>query len=61
MTTQYAPAPGRDGFRIQQIADRFEVYSPRGEFLGEYLVRAAAENWVALLVEHARQSSRTVR
>ncbi|MBY8842903.1 MULTISPECIES: hypothetical protein [unclassified Streptomyces] len=46
---------------IQQIADRFEVYDPRGEFLGEYLVRGAAEKRVALLAQHAERTARRRR
>ncbi|MYW43689.1 hypothetical protein [Streptomyces sp. SID161] len=53
MTTQHAPAHSRDGLRIQQIADRFEVYNTNGEFFGTYLVRTAAEKRVALLAQRA--------
>ncbi|WP_333775278.1 hypothetical protein [Streptomyces sp. IBSBF 3136] len=50
-----APAAGRDGFRIHQIADRFEVHSRSGQFLGEYLVRASAEKQVSVLMRRAER------
>jgi hypothetical protein len=46
---------------IQQIADRFEVYNPCGEFFGAYPVRAAAEERVALLARHAERAARNGR
>ncbi|WP_225829276.1 hypothetical protein [Streptomyces naphthomycinicus] len=61
MAAQYAPAHRRDGFTIQQIADRFEVYHPSGEFFGEYLVRDAAEKQVTVLVQRAERSCRSGR
>ncbi|MFF8866398.1 MULTISPECIES: hypothetical protein [unclassified Streptomyces] len=61
MTAQYAPAPGRNGFTIQQIADRFEVYSPNGEFSGEYLLRSSAEQRVTVLAQRASYFGRTGR
>ncbi|GAA2775891.1 hypothetical protein GCM10010521_63100 [Streptomyces rameus] len=61
MTIQYPPARSRGGFMIQQIADRFEVYNPCGEFFGAYPVRAAAEKRVALLARHAERTARNGR
>ncbi|MFJ9821079.1 hypothetical protein ACIRU3_38665 [Streptomyces sp. NPDC101151] len=58
MAAHYAPAHGRDGFTIQQIADRFEVYDRSGEFVGEYLVLASAEKKVAVLTERAERAAR---
>ncbi|MFI9248349.1 hypothetical protein ACIGXF_38695 [Streptomyces sp. NPDC053086] len=43
---------------IQQIADRFEVYNPSGEFLGAYPVRAAAEKRVTCLAQHTERTTR---
>lgn len=58
MTTQHAPAHSQDSFMIQQIADRFEVYNPNGEFLGAYPVRAAAEKRVTCLAQHTERTTR---
>ncbi|MER6468856.1 hypothetical protein [Streptomyces collinus] len=48
-------AAGPDGFRIHQIADRFEVYGRGGQFVGEYLARASAEQQVSVLMRRARR------
>ncbi|MFD8375130.1 hypothetical protein ACFV2Z_30850 [Streptomyces sp. NPDC059688] len=61
MKAQYAPAPGRNGFTIQQIADRFEVYGPNGDFSGEYLLRSTAEQRVTVLSQRAAHFSRIRR
>ncbi|WP_317441273.1 hypothetical protein [Streptomyces collinus] len=50
-----APAAGPDSFRIHQIADRYEVYSRSGQFLGEYLARTSAEKQVSVLMRRAER------
>ncbi|MFF5029993.1 hypothetical protein ACWCPJ_09105 [Streptomyces collinus] len=52
---QDAGAAGPDSFRIHQIADRFEVYGRGGQFVGEYLARASAEQQVAVLMRRTRR------
>ncbi|MDX2592773.1 MULTISPECIES: hypothetical protein [Streptomyces] len=52
---QHAAAAGPDSFRIHQIADRFEVYSRSGQFFGEYLARASAEQQVSVLMRRAQR------
>ena len=61
MAASYAPVPGRNGFTIQQIADRYEVYTPNGDFSGEYLLRSSAEQRATVLAQRAAHSSRPSR
>ncbi len=58
METLNAPVPGRNGFKIQHIADRYEVYTPNGYFSGEYFLRSSAEQRVIILAQRAARSSR---